>query len=311
MIKIIKEVITSKVFIIVSVVSIFSLAIYNIWYQNNIIKDESYYSIEYCESIDEYQEKIDELLSMIASLDDRDKYFERNKQYLDDTINIYKELQINNVDYEQVYDFGYGRGENPTAYLIKSESLFIVILVINALVLTYLCITMEFDNNAYLLIYEKKRTGLLYKKYLSIFLIFVIVFILYSLFNYLLSSVYDNCYNYVLLLDSNKANIINWEQYYFTEIMCYELYNGLFLLASFIAISLFFHKTYKMLLVSIIMIGLIYIAGLFKLNVLAILGLVKDYRGISIDFMPFTKLSILIPILFMTLGTYCFNKSDL
>lgn len=240
--KIIKNVIKSKLFLITIVISIFTLMFYNIWYQKNSIKEEHYYNIEYCENIDDYDIKISQLQVMIDNLDYKDINYENNKKYLEEMILIYKELKDTNIDYTYVYDFGYGMDENSITYMINSESIFIIILIINIIVIIYLCFSCEFDNNSYIFIYSKFRFKKIFTKVFTILLLFIYMFIFYSILNRLLSFVFDNNYNYILIMNKNNCKFINCNLYYI-KFIHHEFYIGLFLLFLFMSICIILKET--------------------------------------------------------------------
>lgn len=309
--KLVRKIITSKIFIIVFVISVLLLGLNAISYNKNSANYEHAYSIEYSLNTSYYDEKIDEINKMIESLDKLSDTYDSSFNYLVTQKNIYEKLKTNNIDYDKVYDFGYGFDSDRLSYLIYCQSLMVFLIVINGFVLLYLIFTREFDSGVFVHIYENTRYKIIIKKIMIFFILFIIeIFVLIGL-NLIFSLSEDNRFSEVLIIRNNIPAFMSDIKYILLFNIFNIIYISLFLFSLFIGISLLVKKTGLVILFIFITIVLIFIFGLLKINIVPYLGLSVDFDILSIRMSLFIRIVILIPILFLIFCIYRFEKSDL
>lgn len=315
MIKQIKEIITSKLFIFIFLISLFSLCIYSINYSKTTNNYYPSYSINYSRNIEDYDEEIEELREKIDALDESynsKEDYESSKKYYENMISIYESLKQNNIDYSYVYDFGNGSEAEFLLYLNSSQNIITLLLIINGLVLIYLLFSKEFDNNSYSMIYSQTRYKIILKK-LGVFAIFIIfemlVLILLNLF--ISNTLMDRTFSEVLVLHNNNVKYISISNYVFNYNVMSIIYNTIFMLIILLTCCLFFKKTLYVLISAIVIFVIYILLNFLCKDILVYLGLSLDFDILSYYGSILIRLIILIPISLLVGSVICFEKADI
>ncbi len=309
MIKQFKNVISSYLFLTIFIISLIFLVINYFTYQNSDFKYYSKYDISYSENIDDYDLEIDNLNHMIDSMDEKMLKFEYYKEYYSNKIKIYENLKEDNIDFDTIYDFGYGAVNDKTVYIQSSNSFLLLIITINVLMIIYLAFTREFDDAKYMFVYGSSRRKKLICKLIISFLLVNILFIIYYFINCLFSLKFDSKFQYVLIMGSD-INIIKTSFYLFKYNFLYLLYNLWFLFAFLFALAILVKKTIYFVS-STLAIAFLLIVIPNNQNLFSYIGLSMNFEIVSFDFYDITKIAILIPFIFLIFSTYYFEKMDL
>lgn len=149
MIKQIKNILISPLFMITFIVSFIVIILNGISYINNTSRYTNQYDIVYSEDIVDYDKEIENLRIILDELSPKTENYDDIKTHYENEILIYEELKNNNIKYDEIYDFGYGNDSESFLYLLNSESPFIIIMIVNIIVLIYLSFNTDFDNSRY------------------------------------------------------------------------------------------------------------------------------------------------------------------
>lgn len=309
--KIFKEIFTSKLYLTIFIVSVLIIIVHFIIYNNNVSKYEKWYQIDTATDVAEYDEEIDLLNDAINNLDKKDENYSENKKYIEDEIKIYEELKKNNIDYNSVYDYGIGNSDERIIYLNNTNAIFKFILIINIIVIIYICFTREFDSSIYSLIYTNGRGKMVLKRVGCFFVTVVVSYLVYLGIILFFSSVFESDLSYVLVIDSNEALFESLSTYISKDYVFQNLYIVVFASLILWSISLIANKTLYVIggfaLFAILYIGLEYA----NLPVTTFLGLKIDYSLFNYGIDNILKLWILLPTGLFFLSFNLFLKKDL
>lgn len=315
LIKLIKEIITSKLFIFIFLASLFALCAYSIKYSKTNNTYNALYNISYSQNIDDYDEEIIEYKEKIEALNESyysKEDYELYKKYFENAIVILENLKEHNKDYSTVYDFGSGKDSDFLLYLINSESILTFIILLNGIVLIYLLFSREFDSGIYSMVYSNTRYKFVLKK-IAVFLLFLIfemvIFICFNLF--VSKMLMDKTFSEVLILHDKNIKYISIKNYIFNFNISLIAYRVFFVLFLVLAFELLFRKSIYMVLSSIIICALFIILYFLNQNITASLGLSINFDTLSFNTSIIIRFLILVPFSLLIFSIFKFEKIDL
>lgn len=310
MLKNIKNVIISPIFIIQILISLTVIIVYSINYKNNIRDYETQYDVTSYEDVSKYDEEIEDLYHLLDIMESQDKDSPEMEKHIKDTIKIYESLKEDNKDYSKVYDYGYENANDSLSYMLSVKEIMIIILLFNIISIIYLSFTREFDNHRFVFIYDDKRIKTVLKKIATSLILLSACFIVYYILYVVCANMFESNFKYVLIVE-DKARFINVSEFKFNCIFAYILYVTIFLFMLSWTIVLFLRKSIISGLV-IAGIALIYILlRSFKVDIFSYFGLVINFNDIRYNFVNVFRLFILLPLLSSIGGLIYFDKSDL
>ena len=309
--KMLREIFFSKLLLITFLISLVILVSSTIKYQNNITKENPYYSIVYHDNIEDYEQEIINITEKLNDLDPRDISYDFDKWYLEKEIQIYNELKSNNISYSSVMDQGYETIDDRIAYMIIETDVLLYVILLNMIVVIYLIFTREFDSSGASLIYSHTRYKIVLNKLLFSALVSIGLYIIYFMFVYIFSKSFNNDYSYVLVEKKYSVSIVKSGVYIFTYIFMQKLYFTLFAFILMFASAIFLHKSLPSLLLFSLIAGAIVLMNFLGLDLITYFGLELDCLKYSVLTNRLSHLSIIIPISLLGYGIYNFEYQDL
>ena len=134
-------------------------------------------------------------------------------------------------------------------------------------------------------------------------------FIMLFIIDYLFANRFSSKFNYVLIIDS-KAHIISISSFMITY-TSYMYYFMLFVFLLAWSISLIARKTVNTFIGYVILTIIFIILFVFKINIMPYIGLALAFEFVDYNYIYLTRLSIIIPIIVLSLSVLKFEKSDL
>lgn len=309
--KMFKEILCSKLFILVTIISVILITFHFIKYENTTAKYEQWYMIETKKDTADYDEMIEKIKIKIESLDTNDKYYEDNLKYLNDELMIYQSLKQNNIAYESVYDFGKGYSDDKNLFVLSTNVIMLSILVINALLIMYIIFLREFDNYSYSFIYTNNKNKIILQKILSSFIAASIIFVFYLILIFTISNVFENEFSYVLIIDRNNAYFEKIGIYILKNYILQIYYNMMFILLVCWMIAFIVKSSLRFLISTGVLFTFYVLLQYLSVKINVYLGLHIDYSLFNLGYENLMKLVILFPILFCWINYRNFFKSDL
>ena len=310
MIKQFLNVIMSPIFVITFVISIMVLLFNYIHFENDTEKYEPKYVIEYYENANEYDVLIKMYEEKIEELTEKDKDYDELKNYFCNKIKIYESLKDNNINYKFVYDNGYGDNNDQFIFIYKSQTVLMLIMFVNLLVILFITFTTEFDNSRYIFVYQNYREKVLIKKIVLSIILNILLFLIYYLINYIFSLKLYSEFDYFLIID-NQAHFISISSYLLHYHFFLIFYNLMFISFIIWSIALFTKKT-SYTLISILFLFIVCIPlYAFNFNLFNYIGLAIDFNVIPYDLSLYLRFLIIIPFTILIISFICFLKKDL
>lgn len=314
--KLLKEILTSKIFFIWIIISILSQVYFFTNYEKDIVNsrpENNYYLVLSYETKEELLENKNEVIEQMNKLDISSKDYELNYSILLETLKIYTELERSDVNYSDVLEnMTNDNYDDRTTYNIRIEGMLMVEALITIIILIYIVFTREFDCGVYSIIYSDDRKPILIKKIAVIFIGVLIYYFLSFLISYIISLNYDTEYKYMLMLDKNKAHFIKSNFYLFKYCFLLNLYRIIFISILFTGLAIFNRKTIRFILCIFVVLIIIIVMSSTTL-LLTILGFIDDLVVANMTKLSFdlAKLFIVIPISLLVYSIFHFDKVDL
>lgn len=308
--KIFKELIVSKMVMIIFILSILILLFQYVGYRSCDNSYMNWYDIEHCENITDYSIIVRELNESKTYIDEKSEEYDQIIENIDNRILIYQALENNNVNYTKVYD-GISDAEDSSVYILSTSVILKVILVVNIVIIVYSCFTREFDNFSYTIIYTNNRGLQIFKRVLCSFNFTILIFSIYTLLITIFSTFFDKEFSYILVLDCKKAVFENFTKYLFIYYYLQNLYYLAFIFLLIWTLALLFNNTLKSIIAFMILLVVYVLISYLKLNIGVYLGMMLDYEITSYRIIHVFKLFIMLPIFSFGVATLYFMKKDL
>ena len=314
MIKNLKELFLNKAFIMIVILSLLLSALFFITYAKTSIKNEysPIYAMQECETAEEYQDAINNVLEEIEELKKSNKKDAKEWiAYFEKQIILYKSLRDNNRSYDICMDDFDNKTQDELVYLNYSTK---IVALISALIVfgaIYVLILKDYTNSAYTIIYQNNRKTIINKKVLVTYLISFLSYTLFFLFNYFIARLFDSDLKYVLSFKDDTVVYISKNKFIFLYLYSSGLFITTFLTSVAVGLALFFRKVILWFVILIILFGLIYILKSFNYYTLIYLGFVLNFGFVKVDEYFILTLWQIIPILFLFSSMYYFKKTDL
>lgn len=308
------RIISSKLLIVwIIISSLIVLLSFKNYNSKKEIEHKSYYFLIQSDNRDEIIKERDSKVAERESLKKEEKNYEAEYLYLTETIEIYNEVIDGSCKIEEIYENGQMFIENDgLVFLLYSKRVIIVLSLVSLLFFICLTMTNDFDYGIYNCIYHSKRYKIVIKKMTAILIVFLGYFTFVVALMYILSLLFENDYNYVVLVANRKIKIINRGFF----LVYYWLFNMLFIIAFFFLIisSIFVYtrSTLKFLGFSIIIVCIsAYV--LFFLNVGEWIGVVNYVSHLNppLLYFSFYPFFLIIPGLLFAFSLRHYEKIDL
>ena len=306
------NIITSPLFCFLFILIIIVLTINYFTITNQEITTVQSHNIEYCENIDDYDAKIEELNETLSELEKSGKKQDEIPIIrLKENIKIYEYLKTNNVNFEKVFDTGGGEANERFIYLSFTFYAYLALMLISACVYAYIIFTNDFDCSRYSVIYSNTRYKIIVKK-IILFLIFqTSTFLFIYLFNYFISFTLVNNLDYYLVLNESEIKIINLNSYIFHFDFMYYFYVNLLISLIVISLSLLINKSIFTFIAVALITSVIIIISKFAEKALLYIGALCNLQSIPYYSSIFIRFFIIIPIIMLIFSTIYFEKKDL
>lgn len=312
MIKNLKNIILSPIFIIQIIISLSVLIVSFVNYKNNIDKDVySGYDIIYSEDISAYDDEIKDIEETIEELRMEDRLDDNILEYQTDRKKIYEALKLNNIDFEQVYELSIINYDDSTSFLENTNYIFLILLFFNIISVIFLSFTREFDNHRFVYIYEDKRMKTMIKKILSSLIIITILFILYYIVYKVCANSFNKLFTHVLNFEDDKAEFIEISSFELNHILWKTIYCFVFMLALLWASALIGKKS---IIFAIISIGIFLLALVFHftgIGILPYIGFDNNLQTVGYHYLWIPRIAIILPLSLFGLGIWYFNRCDI
>lgn len=314
MIKNIKELFINKAFIMIVILSFLLTAVSFISYSKETLngRSSSIYVMQECETLEDYENAISNVEAEIEELrNGNNKYSKELIEYYEKQIILYKSLRDNGISYSECMDDVDNRVQDELSYLNYSTKIIALISSLIVISAIYVLILKDYTNSAYTIIYENDRSSIINKKVLLIYLISIISYVLFFMFNFCIAKMFDSDFKYFISFNGNEVEYTTKNAYIFI----YLFLSGLLITTFTTSISLGLALLLRKFITWIIILGVIFIVLIalktYLLDAFIYMGFTVDLYTYGTDKYFLSLLWQIIPISFLTISVINFKKADL
>lgn len=232
MMKLVKEVLRSKMIALVIVAAVVALSAFAFYYNGRAdanVKIERYYYGK-TSTVEDIQNTIEETMADYndsVSSAGTENSIARNKL---ETVFVLRELLANNgeIKITDVYDGSLATRQDSCSYIAESVPVAALLTVITAAFLTATLITREFDEGVHIYIYNVSRTKKMLKRLAIVLASTALVYGLFAGYVLIISRAFPDVFSYGLIVAQNRAFILPVSEYLGVYVFGRYLYVSLF-----------------------------------------------------------------------------------